>query len=102
VTTPPGGLPLGREYGEPGSEHRRRAGRALRKQVPRSGHGSWSPAPGRPGPLDLLEEDNRPRLPDLVRVRYGAVRAYRERMAEAEPEALPFHDFRPKIAGGRP
>jgi hypothetical protein len=56
--------------GEPGSEHRRKAGRALRKQVPRAGHGSWSPAPGRPDPIGMLEENNRSRLPDLVPVRY--------------------------------
>jgi uncharacterized protein (DUF2252 family) len=60
---------------EPGSEHRRRAGRALRKQVPRAGHGSWSPAPGRRDPLDVLEENNRPRLPDLVPVRYARMLA---------------------------
>ena len=57
--------------GERGSEHRRRAGRALRKQVPRAGHGSWSPVASRPDPVGMLEENNRPRLPDLVPVRYG-------------------------------
>jgi uncharacterized protein (DUF2252 family) len=67
--------PGGQGPGEPGAEHRRRAGRALRKRVPRSGHASWSPAPGRPDPLDLLEENNRPRLPDLVPVRYGRMLA---------------------------
>ena len=61
--------------GEPGSEHRRRAGRALRKQFPRADHGSWSPAPGRPDPVGMLEENNRPRLPDLVPVRYGRMLA---------------------------
>ena len=60
---------------EPGSEHRRRAGRALRKEVPRADHGSWSPAPGRPDPVGMLEENNRPRLPDLVPVRYGRMLA---------------------------
>ena len=60
---------------EPGSEDRRRAGRALRKQVPRADHGSWSPAPGRPDPVGLLEENNHPRLPDLVPVRYGRMLA---------------------------
>ncbi len=64
------GAPGGRVTGEPGSEHRRRAGRALRKEVPRAGHGSWSPAPGRRDPVGMLEENNRPRLPDLVLVRY--------------------------------
>jgi uncharacterized protein (DUF2252 family) len=67
--------PGGDGPGEPGSERRRQAGRALRKQVPRSDHGSWSPAPDRPDPLDLLEADNRPRLPDLVPVRYGRMLA---------------------------
>src|SRR6202050_4436431 len=69
------GVPGGDVTGEAGAEHRRRAGRALRKQVPRAGHGSWSPAPGRPDPVGMLEENNRPRLPDLVPVRYGRLLA---------------------------
>jgi len=29
-------------------------GKSLRKQVPHSNHGKWSPAPDRPDPLSLL------------------------------------------------
>jgi len=54
---------------------RRQAGRALRRSVPRGDHASWVPAPDRPDPLDLLAENNRPRLPDLVPVRYGRMLA---------------------------
>jgi len=71
----PRSAPGGHVSREPGSEDRRRAGRALRKQVPRADHGSWSPAPGRPDPVGLLEENNHPRLPDLVPVRYGRMLA---------------------------
>src|ERR1700689_2315649 len=69
------GAPGDHVTGEPGSEHRRRAGRALRKQVPRADHGSWSPARGRPDPVGRLAENNRSRLPDLVPVRYGRMLA---------------------------
>ncbi len=54
---------------------RRQAGRALRRSVPRGDHASWVPAPDRPDPLELLAENNRPRLPDLVPVRYGRMLA---------------------------
>jgi uncharacterized protein (DUF2252 family) len=56
-------------------EQRREAGRALRAKVPRSEHGEWRPRPDRPDPVDLLEENNRPRLPDLVPVRYARMLA---------------------------
>jgi uncharacterized protein (DUF2252 family) len=58
-----------------GYRHRRQAGRALRRSVPRGDHASWAPAPDRPDPLELLAENNRPRLPDLVPVRYGRMLA---------------------------
>jgi uncharacterized protein (DUF2252 family) len=50
---------------------RQAVGKALRGKVPRSSHRSWSPAPDRPDPVDLLEESNRTRLPKLVPIRYG-------------------------------
>jgi uncharacterized protein (DUF2252 family) len=52
-------------------DQRRRAGAALRRRVPRSSHAAWTPAAHRPDPITVLEENNRPRLPDLVPVRYG-------------------------------
>jgi uncharacterized protein (DUF2252 family) len=39
--------------------------------VPRSAHGRWEPAPGRPDPVALLEEQAASRVPMLVPVRYG-------------------------------
>jgi uncharacterized protein (DUF2252 family) len=38
---------------------------------PRSGHGRWEPADGRPDPISLLEEQAGGRLPELVPIRYG-------------------------------
>ena len=52
-------------------EQRRRTGAALRRAVPRSSHGTWRPSANRADPVTVLEENNRPRLPDLVPVRYG-------------------------------
>ena len=52
-------------------EQRRGAGAALRRSVPRSSHGTWRPPANRADPVAVLEENNRPRLPDLVPVRYG-------------------------------
>ncbi len=46
------------------------AGKALRKQVPRSSHAEWSPAADRPDPVSLLEEQNRTRLEYLVPLRF--------------------------------
>ena len=46
-------------------------GRAARRQVPRSSHGRWEPAPDRPDPIALLEEQGASRVPELVPIRYG-------------------------------
>lgn len=45
-------------------------GRALREQVPRSSHGIWAPAPSRPDPIDLLREQDKGRLKDLLPIKY--------------------------------
>src|ERR1700728_1242929 len=55
-------------------EQRRRTGAALRRAVPRSSHRTWRPSANRADPVAVLEEHNRPRLPDLVPVRYGRMR----------------------------
>src|SRR6266700_2255784 len=54
---------------------RRAAGRALRKEVPRSSHAEWSPASERPDPIRLLEEQNLSRQAHLVPLRYGRMAA---------------------------
>ena len=59
---------------EPGSRtlaERRAFGRSLRERVPRSSHAEWSPAADRPDPINLLEEQDRSRLAQLVPIRYG-------------------------------
>src|SRR5262249_15952100 len=46
-------------------------GRAARADVPRSAHGDWEPASSRRDPVELLEEQAKTRLPELVPIRYG-------------------------------
>jgi uncharacterized protein (DUF2252 family) len=46
-------------------------GKARRRKLPRSSHAEWKPTSNRPDPIDLLEESNKPRLPQLVPIRYG-------------------------------
>ena len=46
-------------------------GRALHESVPRSSHAGWTPPPGRPDPVALLEEQNRGRVEELVPIRWG-------------------------------
>src|SRR5579863_2522574 len=54
---------------------RRAAGRKLRNKVPRSSHAEWVPAPNRPNPLSLLQEQNRSRLQHLVPLRFARMSA---------------------------
>ena len=46
-------------------------GKAVRGEVPRSVHAGWEPSAGRPSPVELLEEQARSRVPELVPIRYG-------------------------------
>ena len=46
-------------------------GRAARRDAPRASHGQWRPAPDRPDPIALLEEQAETRVPELVPIRYG-------------------------------
>jgi len=46
-------------------------GRAARREASRSAHGRWEPAPDRPDPVALLEEQAATRVPGLVPIRYG-------------------------------
>ena len=52
-------------------EQRVARGRAARVETPRSAHGRWTAAPGRPDPVALLEEQAASRVPELVPIRYG-------------------------------
>ena len=55
----------------PSVDERSARGRAAREQLPPSAHAAWAPAPDRPDPVALLEEQNASRDPDLVPVRHG-------------------------------
>jgi uncharacterized protein (DUF2252 family) len=46
-------------------------GKAARRELPRSAHGAWEPAPRRRDPVDLLEDQAQTRLPQLGPIRYG-------------------------------
>ena len=50
-------------------------GQAARQETPRRSHGQWEPAPDRPDPVTLLEQQAASRVPDLVPVRYGRMLA---------------------------
>jgi uncharacterized protein (DUF2252 family) len=53
------------------ADERRARGQAARTRVPRSSHARWEPAPDRPDPIALLEEQAQTRVPDLVPIRHG-------------------------------
>jgi uncharacterized protein (DUF2252 family) len=55
----------------PSADDRAAQGKALRAEVPRSSHGDWAPASGRPDPITLLDEQARSRVEELVPIRYG-------------------------------
>jgi uncharacterized protein (DUF2252 family) len=46
-------------------------GKSLRQQVPRVSHGGWEPAPDRPDPIKLLQEQDTSRLQHLIPIKYG-------------------------------
>ena len=43
--------------------------------VPRSSHVEWSPPADRPDPIDILEEQAKTRVQDLIPIRYGRMAA---------------------------
>ena len=47
------------------------AGKALRDKIPRKQQGEWSPASGRPNPIDFLHKLDAGRMKKLVPIRYG-------------------------------
>jgi uncharacterized protein (DUF2252 family) len=46
-------------------------GKSLRDQLPRDTQANWQPPTNRRDPIDVLEESNRDRLPELIPIRYG-------------------------------
>jgi uncharacterized protein (DUF2252 family) len=58
----------------PSIEARMKAGKALREKVSRTSHAKWTPAVGRPDPIEVLQQSDRGRLPELLPIRYGRMR----------------------------
>ncbi len=54
---------------------RRKAGAALRREVPRSAQGEWSPPAERADPVDILIKQGENRIQELLPIRYGRMRA---------------------------
>jgi uncharacterized protein (DUF2252 family) len=52
-------------------EERSARGKRARAEVPRADHAVWEPPAGRANPIDLLEEQARRRVPELVPIRHG-------------------------------
>ena len=46
-------------------------GKKLREKCPRSSHATWAAPPNRQDPVDLIEEANIGRLPELIPIRHG-------------------------------
>src|SRR5215472_16905605 len=55
-------------------DKRRQAGGALRHKVPRSSHSGWAPAADRPDPVEILIEQGKSRILELLPIRYGRMR----------------------------
>jgi uncharacterized protein (DUF2252 family) len=53
------------------SSNRAEIGKARRAQVPRAAQAQWQPEARRRDPIDILEESNRGRVPELIPIRYG-------------------------------
>ncbi len=51
-----------------------KAGRGLRKTVPRKSHGLWKASASRPDPIELLIESDAGRIPNLLPIRYARMR----------------------------
>src|SRR6476661_884581 len=66
---------LAPQRAEATANERAAAGKAARKRAPRSSHGDWEPAAGRPDPVALLEGQAESRIGDLVPIRYGRMLA---------------------------
>jgi uncharacterized protein (DUF2252 family) len=60
-----------RKIRHPNLEERRARGKQARTETALTAHTGWEPAPDRPDPVALLEEQNTTREQDLVPVRHG-------------------------------
>jgi uncharacterized protein (DUF2252 family) len=63
--------PARSELERPTPAERVARGKSARAEVPRASHAVWDPPPGRVSPVDLLEQQARDRVPELVPIRHG-------------------------------
>ena len=56
-------------------DDRRNAGAALRRALPRSTQGEWAPPADRADPVEILIEQGKSRIQELLPIRYGRMRA---------------------------
>jgi uncharacterized protein (DUF2252 family) len=56
-------------------DERAAIGKAARKKVSRASHGEWEPAGDRRDPIEVLEDQDKSRVPELVPIRYGRMLA---------------------------
>jgi uncharacterized protein (DUF2252 family) len=56
-------------------DDRRQAGAARRREVPRSAQGEWAPPSDRVDPVEILIEQGKSRIQELLPIRYGRMRA---------------------------
>jgi uncharacterized protein (DUF2252 family) len=66
-------VPAPAAYASP--QERGSRGKRARARVPRERQAEFEPSPTRPDPIDLLEEQARTRVPELVPIRYGRMSA---------------------------
>jgi uncharacterized protein (DUF2252 family) len=69
------GTALPKKVDHPTVDERAARGKAARSELPRGALGDWSPASARRDPVDILEEQARTRVPELVPIRYGRMLA---------------------------
>ena len=55
-------------------DERRQAGTALRREVPRSAHGGWGSPANRRDPVEILIDQGKSRIQELLPIRYGRMR----------------------------
>ncbi|WP_063760691.1 DUF2252 domain-containing protein [Streptomyces aureocirculatus] len=61
--------------GDPGPGQPKQEGKALRAGTPRSAHARYAPDDRRPDPVQVIEETNRCRIPELAPLRVGRMAA---------------------------
>ena len=65
----------GREAPPATLAERMATGKALRARCPRSSQARWAPAPNRLNPVEVLKASEKGRLPELLPIRYGRMKA---------------------------